>query len=80
MEWSWVRVPPFGTPLSMEDQSMAEVETLDIPWFLIGRYCDKCGAKYYPKVKAQRYCDDHRHLSGAPIRAMTSNSGEVKHE
>jgi len=59
----------------MEAMSMADSDTLDIPWFLVGRYCENCGAKYYPKVKAQRYCDEHRHLSGAPIRPMTQSSG-----
>lgn len=41
-----------------------------VSWWLIPRNCAKCGREFLPKVKAQKYCDEHRYLAGAPIRLL----------
>ena len=33
-------------------------------------HCKECGAQFFRKVKGQRYCDEHRFLGGAPVRAL----------
>lgn len=42
------------------------METID--WWLVPMKCAECGKEFLRKVKAQTYCDEHRHLAGTRVR------------
>lgn len=41
-----------------------------VNWWLIPMNCAECGKQFLRKVKAQKYCDEHRYLAGAPVRLL----------
>lgn len=46
-------------------------------WTKIALHCPECGAQFFRKVKGQKYCDKHRHLSGAVIRPQEPQSSKL---
>ena len=62
-----------GLTAEHADQCIAILRD-EVPWWLIPMYCAQCGKQYLRKVKAQKYCDEHRHLAGSPIRLLETGS------
>ena len=65
-------INPWWPELMREAADTIERLSLQIAcddWTKIAMHCQRCGVKFFRKVKGQRYCDEHRHLAGAVIRA-----------
>lgn len=61
-------VPKFGFQTDPFMDTLIEEIMKTQDWWLIPMHCKECGEQFFRKVKAQIYCDAHRHLGGSPVK------------